>query len=77
MSIDGEAVFHGGLRPGFLYILDRGGKPAAFMGGERNNGFPGEVVILEKGEHHLRIGAPPDGTADEDDIIWGHIHIAL
>ena len=47
------------------------------MGGERNYGLAREVVILEEGEHHLRIGAPPDGTADEDDIIWGHIHIAF
>ncbi len=77
MAVDGEAVFHGCLRPGFLYILDGGGKAAAFVSSERDDGLAREVVILEEGEHHLRIGTPPDGTADKNDIVRRHVYIAF
>ena len=39
------------------------------MSGERDDGLAVEVDVLEEGKHHLRVGAPPYGTADEDGVV--------
>ena len=43
------------------------------MSGERNDGLAVEVDVLEEGEHHLRVGAPPHGTADEDRVVLAKV----
>ena len=37
VAVDGKTIFHHCFRPGFLYIPDGGGKPAAFVGSERDD----------------------------------------
>ena len=77
MAIDGKAVLHGGVRPGLLDVRDRRCQAAAFVSDKRNNGLVVQVVVPEEGKHHLGIGAPPDGAADEDGIVLGNVDIAL
>ena len=48
------------------------------MGGEGDERLTVEVVLLEEGEHHLWVGAPPDRTADEDgrvllNVLYGSV----
>ena len=64
MPTDAELARDLGLREGFLHIAGAGGEAAAFMGGKGDDGLAVEVDVLEEGEHHLRVGAPPHGTAD-------------
>ena len=73
MSIDAEAFGDVGLGEGFLHVVDAVGQAAALVGGEGNDGLAGEVDILEEREHHLRVGAPPHGAADEDGVILGEV----
>ena len=77
MAVDGESVLNCGTGPGLLDVRNRGSKTAALVGHKRNDGLAVQVVIPEEGEHHLGIGAPPDGAADEDDIVLGNVDIAL
>ena len=73
MTVDGETRFDIGLRECLFYVLDGGGESAAFVGGERNDGLSVQVDVTEQGEHHLRIGTPPDGAADEDGVVLGKV----
>ena len=66
MAVDGEAFGDGGLGEGFLHVADTVGQAAALVGGEGDDGLAGEVDVAEEGEHHLRVGAPPYGAADEN-----------
>ena len=43
------------------------------MGGEGDDGLAVEVDVLEEGEHHLRVGAPPHRTANEDGVVWAEV----
>ena len=74
MTVDGETIFHGGIGPGFLDVGDRGGKSAPFVRNKRNDGFAVQVVIFKEGEHHLGIGTPPDGTTDEDSVVFRYVN---
>ena len=47
------------------------------MGGEGDDGLARKVVLIEEREHHLRIGAPPNGTANEYNVVLLDIHRAL
>ena len=49
------------------------------MSGERDDGLTLQVVsmLLEEGEHPLRISAPPDGTTDEYGVVATQINVAL
>ena len=73
MSIDAELSRDLGLREGSLYIAGAGGEAATFMGGERDDGLAVEVDVFEEGEHHLRVGAPPDWASDEDGVVLAEV----
>ena len=77
MAVHGEALPDAGLRTGFPQVLHTTAQPGTFVSGEGDEGLAVQVVLLEEGEHHLRIGAPPDGTANEDYIVLPNIHRAL
>ena len=79
MTIDAEALCNICTREGILHILYTVGQSAAFVSGERNNGLTLQVVsvLLEEGEHHLRISAPPYGTTDEYGVVATQIDVAL
>ena len=71
MTIDAEAFLHIGAREGCFHVFHAIGQSAALMGGKGNDGLALQVVrvLLEEGKHHLRIGAPPDGTTDEHGVV--------
>ena len=69
MTGDGEALGNIGSRKRFLHILDAIREAAAFVGSKRYNRLAVKIDVLEQREHNLGIGAPPDGTADEDSVI--------
>ena len=66
MAVDAEALRDFRLRESGFHVADAGGEAAAFVGGERDDGLAVEVNVMEQCEHHLRIGAPPHGTTDEN-----------
>ena len=43
------------------------------MSSKGDDGLAVEVDVLEEGEHHLRVGAPPHRTADEDGVVWAEV----
>lgn len=47
--------------------------PPGMRGTERNDGLAREVVVFEKGKDNLRGFSPPDGIAEEDHLVIGHI----
>ena len=69
MTIDGEAFLHGGVRVRFADVTHHIAETASFVGRERINGLAVQVVRVEEREHHLRVSAPPDRSADEDDVV--------
>ena len=73
MSIDAELARDRGLREGFPHVVGTGSQTAALVGGEGDDGLAVEVDVLEQREHHLRVGAPPHGTADEDGVVAAEV----
>ena len=69
VAVDVEAFGDVGFWEGFLDVANAVGQAAALVGGEGDDGLAVEVDVAEEGEHHLRIGAPPNGTADEDGVV--------
>ena len=69
VTVDAELARDLGLREGFLHVVSAGGQAAALVGGEGDDGLSIEVDVLEQREHHLRVGAPPYRTADEDGVV--------
>ena len=69
VAVDAEAFGDIGTGECLLQVADAGGEAAALVGGEGNDGLAVEVDVAEEGEHHLRVGAPPYGTADEDGVV--------
>ena len=61
VTVDAELARDLGLREGFAH------------GGEGDDGLAVEVDVLEQREHHLRVGAPPHGTADEDGVVAAEV----
>ena len=50
-------------------ILDSGGKPAAFMGHDRENFLPAEIQFFKLGEYGIRISSPPAGAGNNDVVV--------
>ena len=73
MPIDAELACDLGLRESFFHIAGAGGEAAAFVSSKGDDGLAVEVDVLEEGEHHLRIGAPPHRTADENGVVWAEV----
>ena len=73
VSVDAELARDLGLRESFFHIAGAGGEAAAFVSSKGDDGFSVEVDVLEEGEHHLRIGAPPHRAADEDGVVWAEV----
>ena len=66
MAIDGKLTSDLGLGEGFANVARTRGEAAAFVSGEWNDCLTVEIDVTEQREHHLRIGAPPHGTTDEN-----------
>ena len=66
MAVHRELARDSSIGVSLLHVLHAATQAGAFVGGEGDDGLVREVVLLEEGEHHLGIGAPPDGAADED-----------
>ena len=79
VAVDAETLRDIGTWERLFHVLDAVGESRAFVGGERNDGLAFQVVgvVLEEGEHHLRIGSPPHGTADEDGVVGREVDVAL
>ena len=79
VAVDAETFRDMGTWERLSHVLDAVGESRAFVGGERNDGFALQVVgvVLEECEHHLRIGSPPHGTADEDGVVLAEVDVAL
>ena len=73
VTVDAELARDLGLREGFAHVAGATGQTAAFVGGEGDDGLAVEVDVLEQREHHLRVGAPPHGTADEDGVVAAEV----
>ena len=73
MPVDAELACNLGLREGFLHVTGAGGEAAAFVSGEGDDRLAVEVDVLEEGEHHLRVGAPPDWASDEDGVVLAEV----
>ena len=73
VTVDAELARDLGLREGFAHVADAVGQAAAFVGGEGDDGLAVEVDVLEQREHHLRVGAPPHGTANEDGVVLAEV----
>ena len=73
MTVDAELARDVGLREGFAHVAGAGSQAAAFVGGEGDDGLAVEVDVLEQREHHLRVGAPPHGTADIDRVVAAEV----
>ena len=69
VAVDGKGAGNGGFGVLFLHVLDRTAQPTTLVGGEGDEFFSVQVVSFEESEHHLRIGAPPDGASDEDGVV--------
>ena len=69
VAVDAEAGLHVCFRVRFADVAHYTAETASFMGGEGIDGFAVQVVRVEKREHHLRVRAPPDRSADEDEIV--------
>ena len=73
VTVDAELARDVGLRECFAHVADAGSQAAAFVGGKGYDRFAVEVDVLEEGEHHLRVGAPPHRTADEDGVVLAEV----
>lgn len=69
MSVDAETGLHVGIRVRFADVAHHIAKTASFVRRERINGLAAQVVRVEEREHHLRVRAPPDRSADEDEVV--------
>ena len=71
MTIDAEALCDVGSWEGCLHILYAVGQTRALVGSEWDDRLTLQVVsvLLEEGEHHLRIGAPPHRTTNEHGVV--------
>ena len=69
VTIDGKTLSDGGSWVKFGEILQAIAQARAFVSGKGYEDLERQVMFLQEGEHHLWIGAPPYGTADEDGLI--------
>ena len=69
MSVNVETFGDFSLGESFLDVADTRSQSATLVGGEGDDGFTVEVDVFEEGEHYLRVGAPPNGTADKDGVV--------
>ena len=77
VPVHGELACDGGIVVLLLQVLHTASQAGTLVGGEGNEGLAIEVVLLEKGEHDLRPGAPPHGTTDKDGLVAGQVHTAV
>ena len=77
VTVDAELARDVGLRESFPHIAGATGQAAALVGGEGDDGLVVQVILVEEGEHHLREGAPPDGSSHKHHIVVVDVHTAL